>query len=651
MRVTCERLVFLSICLALATTAATAKKKSKTGDLLLQPGFPPISDEQRTLTEVPFAKGAPAVVLLDAEQDEWDQGLKFRRVDRYRRIKILTPDGVETYGDFSITMLGDWRVKKVEARTILPDGTVIDAGDSVFREKSDTGRQEIRVAFPQVQPGAILDLYLLYHGSPWTVPFWRVQQELPVLESRYVMKPPRGLRFRQVPFRMPPESGEPQTAQYGAGLRAYVWRFDDVEPLPREFHAPPVDEIAAKLILILESYKDDLQYIPIATDWKSFIEDRREYWEDWLGKGHGQALALAREVVPAEGTPLQKAEAIRQAVRDRVRVDYLWDFPVYDNADQVLENGSGASADLAGLCAAMLRSVGVAADLVAIRRRDEGVIFREIPIPGMLDDMLVRVPGPSGPAYFSPAAELPAGRLPWDCTGLLAVPYAKGADGPVVIENLEAGDNRVERTARASVTAEGALEGHSEHRFHGVAAESLRRSLRNMDADARRERIRQRLGRFMPGVELVSAGIENLEIVEQDLVITCEWRVPGYATRAGSRLIVNPNLFARVSAEEWAAQRRTFPVYLERPYERIDRITLELPEAVTAVEAPEKTDLDAGPAGFYRASAQQDAKTLRLDRHLRVNLYTFDAKEYPQLRSWFTSMAEADDRPAVLKLQ
>ena len=107
---------------AVAIPAAAAEKappRRKAADLVLQDKYPPITPEQKALTEVPWAKGAPAVVLLSAEQHEYveagDQVTE--RIHTYRRVKILTQAGVEEYADFGRKLYGDWRIQKIEART------------------------------------------------------------------------------------------------------------------------------------------------------------------------------------------------------------------------------------------------------------------------------------------------------------------------------------------------------------------------------------------------------------------------------------------------------------------------------------------------------------------------------------------------------
>ena len=210
MRHRCRFLVVLAV--LLATLPAVAEKK-KIQDLLLSHEFPPVGEAERKLAEVPFAKGAPAAVLLAARQCQWtwlDSDLMLS-MQEVRRVKILTEAGVKSHGDLKFDLYGSWRVKKVEARTVLPDGTVVDASGDVHREKSESGVEAVRVAFPKVQVGAILDFRIETNADAGALSPWFIQERIPVLESRLLLLPPKGLKYRSIPMRLTEEQATPES--------------------------------------------------------------------------------------------------------------------------------------------------------------------------------------------------------------------------------------------------------------------------------------------------------------------------------------------------------------------------------------------------------------------------------------------------------
>lgn len=641
-------LVALTLLLAatLPPRSEAAKTKKSRKDVILAAEFPEVPDAHRALTEVPYAKGAPAVILLEAQQNDW-HGLEFRRIRYLRRIKILSPAGVEQYGDFAYHLVGGWRVQKIQARTILPDGTAIDASDSVFKEKSeDLEYQVLKVAFPRVEAGAILDLMIDLNADHLVLEPWIAQGEIPVLESRFTILPPPGLQF--FPMAFPPEVSAPEEITFG-NKNGYVWTFLNVPPLPDAAFMLPAAEIAQRLVVVLLAYKDSSTYFAIATDWKQFSKRRHEWWNEWIDKRNRNAQELARQVAGEAGNNLAKAEAIRQVVRQRVTSEYSFDYPLHASPDEVLERGFGASADLAGLTVAMLRAVDVKADLLAIRRRGGGRIPLDRPVPALLDEVLVRLPG-SPPVYFSPAAALPVGKLPWDCTGVAGIPLDGRSDSIVLIPDLTADDNATLRKATARLHPDGRLTGESAHTFRGSVADRWRRRMGPLDDEKRRERFSQELGRHMEGIQVKSVSLEQLDGVGDEFVVKASWEVAGYAAQAGSRLIVNPNIFSRQTAAGWGDAARVQPIELGMAFDDQDSVTIELPEGVGKVDLPGAANVNVGAAGFFKAGYQRQGAAIVAERHMRLNMPTFAPENYGVLSQWFTAAATSDDRPLVVNL-
>lgn len=642
-----------ALCLApaLAPAAFAAKDgKLKAKDMLLQRGWPEITAEEKALQEVEFAKGAPAVRILEYREHEWD-GLRTLRTRWFHRTKILTEDGVEEHGNFTYILGSGVRIGKLEARTILPDGTVLDAKDGINQGVDDDGMRTVVIAFPQVRAGAILDLDAQFYADGiFGVEPWDLQETIPVLETRLVLQPPPGLRFRNAAMHMPPERAAPNFSfNVAGGLKAHAWYAQDVPPLPDLAYLPPLPDISQRLFVIVEQYKDEVVFVPIAKDWPSWNERVHGYWKDWFKKPHAQVEALAKQVAGDAADPTAKAEAIRAALRERFRVsvnDYY--YPPDDlSPDEVLAEGSGNSSRLAGLAVLMLRAVGVEADLAAIRRRSDGILPIEFPMERMLNDMIVRY---AGDRFFAPAAEIHASQLPFDCSGIVAMPIDGTADRPVPIPDFKAAENRVQRSFDGAISADGELTGTATMTFHSVAGAEWRRLLGARSGDERNELVRKRLRRHMPGLELTSLEVDGMEDATAELVIRAGVAVPGYASVAGKRLIFNPNLFSRMDPADWAPEERAIQVDLESAFENDDSVTIAMPEGVADIQVPNAVEYPAGVVGTYETGYGKRGNDLVAKRLMRLEMFRFPPQSYPELRRWFAGIAAVDEQPVVLTL-
>jgi nitrogen regulatory protein PII-like uncharacterized protein len=331
-------------------------------------------------------------------------------------------------------------------------------------------------------------------------------------------------------------------------------------------------------------------------------------------------------------------------------VDYLSTGTNRDSPDDVLAKGAGSSGAIAGTTVAMLHAVGVDAQLAAIRRRSDGLIPVEFPLPVLLNDMLVRIPAEQGAVFFSPVADIPVGLLPWDCTDLYAAIYDGKMDKPIKIADFGSADNKTVRETDATLASNGKLTGQSLEHYQGVSAERWRRRLRDEDADTRKATLREHLQTNMPGAQVSSLEITNLDDESKELLVKTQWEAEGYATVAGKRLLFNPNIFSRTLATDWAPAARKYDIDLGSNYETIESLTLKLPEGAGEVTIPSVGPMNAGKVGLYELGFEKSQGKVSTRRHMRLDMHRFSSAGYSGLKHWFTDIAAADDKPVVVSM-
>ncbi|HEX6853425.1 MAG TPA: DUF3857 domain-containing protein, partial [Candidatus Polarisedimenticolaceae bacterium] len=502
--------------------------------LFLGQGFPPIPEAHRALASVTYAPGSPAVVLLEAEQIEQsleDDGQWIQHIAYVRRVKILTPAGVDAYSDFGLD-LETGRVNKVSARTVLPDGTVVDAADTVFREKRRVGKDvevaTVRVAFPKVEVGAILDVRIEMGSDYWPNERWLLQEDIPVLESRLVLVSPEGLGIRTAAVKLTPEESQPKVGRHLRG-RLYAWSFRDVEPLPSFAHLPAGADLSKALILYTVSFKNEDVYVDVGSDWLGYAKDRKKGLDAWLKRGATSVAALGRAAAEGKGSAVEKAESIRRALRDKIVVDHASAWRSTESPDDLLKAGRGTSADLAAAAVVALRAAGVRAELAQVRRRGTGSLPADLPLPVLFNDAVVRIDTEGGAVWFVPSSSLPAGTVPWSFRGVLAAVGDGTSTAPVPIPDFKAEENRTTRTVYATLGADGSLSAEETATHVGIAAARWRERLEPLDESERRLAILDELREAVPGAEIDTLAVEGMGDPTKDLVIRSTWRAAAYA--------------------------------------------------------------------------------------------------------------------------
>src|SRR5437016_2256618 len=183
-----RRLTFIAIILA-ATIASAGDKSSDKLE-----GWMPITEQDRQVKDIPGNPGAPAIQLYYSYYKDEDAGFLFV----YRRIKILRDSG-KKYADAEIELGPQFSfsrfqasLRELKARTIHPDGSIVEFKDKVF-EKTVYKRRGVKIAvkaftFPEVTIGSIVEYHctlLLPFHIVSIVSEWPIQSDLYTVKGRF----------------------------------------------------------------------------------------------------------------------------------------------------------------------------------------------------------------------------------------------------------------------------------------------------------------------------------------------------------------------------------------------------------------------------------------------------------------------------------
>jgi hypothetical protein len=93
---------------------------------------------------------------------------------------------------------------------------------------------------------------------------------------------------------------------------------------------------------------------------------------------------------------------------------------------------------------------------------------------------------------------------------------------------------------------------------------------------------------------------------------------------------------------------RVHAIYFEYPYQKVDDVTVELPQGwrVSSVPAPQEKD---AKIVAYNLKVDQTPGTLRLTRKLSVDVLILEQKYYAALRNFFQVVRTGDGEQVVLQ--
>ena len=406
--------------------------------------FPPITDEERSLTAVPGEPNAPSVVLFKKGEflmsgygPQSQSGNEASSLRIQVRRKILTEEG-KSDGEVTISHSDFERLHGFQGRTILPDGRVIPVpADAKFVRKTSRSRRTFAtaVAFPAVQVGAILDYqYELRFDSIYYLEPWYFSEDVPVRYAEIVFKVPLQIKaqaWSRAPMRVQIQKEAAEKSSQGYSMKAWA---KDVPSVPDDPYGPPFTDLAAQMMLLPSSYTDDLQHEALLESWPKVSEMIGRYYDQVRRRDSG--VAKKAKEVAGSGTPRQQSEALYRFVRDKVETGpYIGVIVGSDESlGKVLSDAHGDRAEKALLLQAMLKAVKIDSRLVWAGDRARGVIDPQLPNPNWFDAIFVAVELDGQRVFLDPADRaLGFGQLRYGYEGTPALIHdAKKPEGIVL---------------------------------------------------------------------------------------------------------------------------------------------------------------------------------------------------------------------------
>jgi hypothetical protein len=360
--------------------------------------FPPVTDEERSLTAVPGEPNAPSVVLFKKGEFQMSgYGPQSGNQASYLRIqvrrKILTEEG-KSDGEITIAHSDFERLHGFQGRTVLPDGRVVLVpADAKFVRKTSRSRRTFTtaVAFPAVQVGAILDYqYELRFDSIFLEP-WYFSEDVPVRYAEIVFKIPLRLRaqtWSRAPMRVQIQKEPTERSSQGYSMKAWA---KDIPSIPDDPYGPPFNDLAAQMMLLPSSYASEFMHQAFLESWPKVSELVGQLYD--RVRQHDSGVAAKAKEVAGSGTPRQQSEALYRFVRDKVETQgHIGVSVSYDaSLEKILSDARGDRAEKALLLQAMLKAVKVESRLVWAGDRARGAIDPQLPNPGWFDTVFVMV--------------------------------------------------------------------------------------------------------------------------------------------------------------------------------------------------------------------------------------------------------------------
>jgi hypothetical protein len=621
--------------------------------------FQPVSQDELKMTADPQAPGAPAIILY-RQVDRDDTGFTAHE-DNYVRIKILTEEG-RKYADVEIPFFKQEgnEIINLKARTIRPDGSIANFEGKAF-EKSIVKAKGVKYmaktfTLPDVQVGSVIEYSYTEDLPEYALvdSHWILSDELFTRRAKFSLKPYErdygvSWSWQNLP------AGTPQPKQ-GPD---HVVRLE-VANLPAfrtEDYMPPENELKARVDF---TYSDETYEKDATKYWKQKGKKLYDRVESFVGKRKAMEEAVAQIVSPGDSsevklqkiyTRVQQLRNTSYEVRKTEEQRKREKEKEVGNVEELWKKGAGNGQQLTWLFLGLARAAGFEAYGVMASDRLH-YFFR----PSTMDIkrlnanvVLVKLNGKD--IFCDPgAAFTPFGLLAWPETDVQGLRLDKDGGTWLLTMVPESSDSRIERRANLTLdSTTGGLEGKLTLTFTGLEAMQRRVEERNEDEAARKKLLEDEAKESIPAAsEVELTNKPEWSSSSTPLVAEFSLKIPGWASSAGRRALLPMGIFSATEKHVFDHTERVYPIYFEFPSEKVDDVTITLPEGWQVGSLPPAQDEGSQAVG-YMMKAEQDKQMLHVARKLRINLVLLDVKYYGALRDFFQMVRKGDEQQIVLQ--
>ena len=621
----------------------------------------PVSPQELKVTGEPKAPGAPAIILY-RQIDRDDSDARTPHEYNYVRTKILTEEG-RKYADVEIPFFKENEdVVNVRARTIRPDGSIVNFDGKVYEKEIVRARSVKFLAktftLSDVQPGSIIEYHYMIDFKEYYVfnSHWTLSEELFTRVGKYSLKPYGRFALQWTWPNGLPQGTSPPAEQNDARGNYVRMEARDIPAFQVEDDMPP--ENAMKYMVDFVYFEGTLENDPVKF-WRNRGKKLYDQAEGFVGRRKAMEQAVS-EIVAASDSPETKLQKIYARVQQVRNTSYERQKTEQEqkrdkekeisNVEDLWKRGYGDGTQITWLFLALARAAGLEAYPVWVSSRTEDFFKPNLMRASDLNSNVVLVRHSGKDLYFDPgSAYTPYGLLPWGETDVRGLKLDKDGGAWVTTPSPESSASQIIRKADLKLDSDGTLEGMLTVTFTGLEA-SLRRVEEHNEDEAHHKKLLEDYVR-----EAVPAGID-VELTNKpdwasssgSLVAKFSLKVPGWVSGAGKRALLPVGLFSAPEKHMYEHATRVHPLYFRFMYQKLDDVQIDLPLGWQVSSLPQPVTQDAKLI-VYNSKADNKNGTLHLERHLTVELALLEQKYYPTLRNFYQLVKNADEQQIVLQ--
>ncbi|HET9478608.1 MAG TPA: DUF3857 and transglutaminase domain-containing protein, partial [Pyrinomonadaceae bacterium] len=588
--------------------------------------------------------------------------------NHYLRVKVFTERGRESQSKVDIPFGnlygGEVKIRDIAARTIKPDGSIVELKKEDIFERTIVKLSGLKVkarsfAMPAVEPGCIIEYRWREVRVKENAHYLRLQfqRDIPVRRVQYLVKP---FQYENLSFKSLTMHGQSSPwVKEKNGF--YSTTMTNMPAVQEESRMPPEDQV--KTWMLVYYAPGDKQPEPN----KYWMEVGKNYYErsKSLIKPNDEVKQMAATLTAEAKTDEEKLARLFEFCRTKIKntsndasgltSEERAKLKDNKNPGDTLKRGMGTTTDIDLLFAALANASGFDARIALSPDRGDLFFDKATPNAYFIDPRNIAVNVGGTWKFFNPGYNyIPFGMLIWREEGEQAL--ITDPKQPIWVETPMSPPEKsqIQRRAKLKLTEDGTLEGEVRIEYSGHFAIERKEEIDEESETQREEGLKNELKGRMSAAEITNIKIENVTDHVNPLVYTYQVRVPGYAQRTGKRLFIQPAFFQHGVAPLFATASRKHPIYFHYPWSEDDHVQIELPPGYALDNADAPAPFGSGKISEYKPSLSvtSDGKMLVYKRTFYFgggNAVLFPVETYPAVKAYFDQLHKQDNHIIALK--
>ena len=585
--------------------------------------------------------------------------------NHYLRIKVFTERGRESQSKIDLIFGklygGETKIKDIAARTIKSDGSIVELKKEDIYERTIVKGSGLKYkaksfAMPGVEPGCIIEYRWREVRVNTDANYVRLQfqRDIPVQRVQYSIKP---MAYENASFHSLTLHGQnTQWVKEKGGY--YSTTMANMPAVYEESRMPPEDQVKTWMLVF---YQKATSEKPNAE--KYWLEVGKNYYERTKSflKPNDEVKELAASLTGSAKTDDEKIANLFDFCRYKIKstkgltADERAKLKENKSPSDTLKRGIGTWRDIDLLFAALANAAGFDARIALAPDRGDIFFDKSVPNAYFINPQNIAVNVGGTWKFFNPGYNyIPRGMLRWQEEGQQSL--ITDPKNPVWVDTPMSSHEKslVKRTAKLNLTEDGTIEGDVRVEFTGHFAVERKEELDEQSDTQREESLKEEIKSQMSAAEITNIAIENVMDHVKPLVFSYRVRFPGYATRTGKRLFLQPAFFQNGLKPLFATATRKYPVYFHYPWSENDDVQFTLPKGYALDNADAPAPFASGEISAYKPSlgVSPDGSLLVYKRNFYFGgggSLVYPVESYAAVKNYFDAVHKQDSHSIALK--